>query len=290
MSSAIIGALLSALGFGTANIVIKKALGSLSTAQTLSLSMAAGVFFLTILSLINAQEPDLNRSIIISMALLGLGETALYLTLYKSLAVSDVTVAIAVLSTYPVLSTIYTIVFLDQPSSSLQLVFIVLMVIGGIVVSLDWNEVRKQGLQAKDFERGLGWILLCLLIHALYFPILSDFTAEGIWQIKLLGVKFFAVVFLVIIFALIQGQTIRVSMRKLPYVVLLGFLEIMGWVGLSWASNNSEGLTAVIIAIGSSAPIVTAILAYYFLAERISKIQYLGILIIIAALVGLSLS
>lgn len=291
MEVILLGSLLSALAFGTSNIVIKKALGSTSIKQTLPFAMLSGVVVLAIYSLLRGAEVTLSVEDLPVALILGIGEAILYLALYRAFAVSNVTVASAVISVYPLFTTIFAVLFLGELATAVLFSGVILLIMGIILISVDLTQLRD-GLQTKDLVKGWPWILVTLAAHTIYFPLLGNFTATGVWESKLLAVKLIALVSVAIFFAL-RGNTLSKllpSRRILPFTILLGVLEILGWVGLSFASNNSEGQLAIIIAIGSSGPLVTAILAYFLLKERLKPAQYLGVLVVFAGLVLLGLS
>lgn len=283
-----LGAIIGATGFGTANVVIKKSLASLTIPQTLMMSTLSGVVCLALFALFtNGYEP-LTANLILTAGLLAGGEVLLYLVLYKTFEVSNVTVATAVSGTYPLLATIVTVFLFGEVLPLNKLAFIATLVIGAIGTSIDWNGVFKNGFDKKDLEKGFGWILATTLLHATYFPLLGNFTATGTWQMKLLLIKIFSALLLFIVFQLIKKQSVLPPTKLMPFTSLLGLLEVIGWAGFSWATNSTEGQTAILIAALNSAALVTAILAYFFLDEKLSKFQYVGILMIVASLTGLS--
>lgn len=286
--TSILGAIIGATGFGTANVVIKKSLSSLTIPQTLMMSTLSGVVCLALFALFtNGYEP-LTTSLILTAGLLAGGEVLLYLVLYKTFEVSNVTVATAVSGTYPLLATIVTVFLFGEAIPLNKLAFIATLVIGAIVTSIDWNGVLKNGFDKKDLEKGFGWIVATTLLHAAYFPLLGNFTATGTWQMKLLLIKIVSALLLFIVFQLIKKQSVLPPVKLVPFTSLLGLLEVIGWAGFSWATNSTEGQTAILIAALNSAALVTAILAYFFLDEKLSKFQYVGILMIVASLTGLS--
>lgn len=286
--TSILGAIIGATGFGTANVVIKKSLSSLTIPQTLMMSTLSGVVCLALFALFtNGYEP-LTTSLILTASLLAGGEVLLYLVLYKTFAVSNVTVATAVSGTYPLLATIVTVFLFGEAVPLNKLAFIATLVIGAIVTSIDWNGVLKNGFDKKDLEKGFGWIVATTLLHAAYFPLLGNFTATGTWQMKLLLIKIVSALLLFVVFHLIKKQSVLPPTKLVPFTSLLGLLEVIGWAGFSWATNSTEGQTAILIAALNSAALVTAILAYFFLDEKLSKFQYVGILMIVASLTGLS--
>lgn len=285
----ILGAIVGASGFGAANIVIKKSLSSLSIPQTLMMSTLSGVFFLALFALVSGGLTMLSPMVWLLAALLALGEVTLYLVLYKTFDVSNVTVATAVSGTYPLLSTLFTVLVFSEVLPLNKVAFIALLVVGGIITSLDWNGVFKNGLDKRDLVKGFGWIILTTLIHALYFPLLGNFTAEGSWQMKLLVIKLFSAALLFIIFFVVRKQAILPPRALVPFTSLLGLLEVIGWAGFSWATHSTDGQTAILIAVLNSSALVTAVLAYFFLKEKLSAFQYVGIALIVASLTGLSL-
>lgn len=284
----IIGALISALGFGTANIVIKKSLSNLSIPQTLMMSTLSGAFFLFILTLFRGFGSDLG-TIVTFAAIFAVFEVGLYLTLYKAFEESNLTVASAVITSYPILSTIFTVFFLNQQVAPIKFAFVGLMVVGAIVVSIDWNKVLKDGFNKSDLVKGLPWIIISTLVHAVYFPLLGEFTASGDWEAKLFFIKVFSTIVIFILFFVIKKQSVIPPKNLIPFTSLLGLLEVIGWAGYSWATSTTEGKTAILIAILNSSVVITAILAFFILKERISKFQYIGIVLVFVSLVGLSL-
>jgi len=285
----LVGALVSSLGFGTANIVIKKSLSKLTIPQTLMMSTLSSAVFLIPVVLINKASDDLTQNAILTGILLAIMEISLYLVLYKAFEIANVSVATSMISTYPIFSAIVAILFLSEKLNLIKIGLIVLIVVGAILTSIKWGNVFKDGFDRNDLVRGLPWILLTIIIHAIYFPFLGQFTSSGSWEIRLLIIKMFASILIFSLFFLIQKKKITPPKNKIAFTSLLGLLEVIGWIGFTWTNSVNTGKTAIIIALQSSAALVTAVLAYIFLKERLSKLQYFGILLIIVCVTGLSL-
>lgn len=285
----IIGALIGATGFGTANIVIKKSLSALTIPQTLMTSTLSGVFFLALFAFFTGNLQILSNNLLILSSLLALGEVSLYLALYKTFDVSNVTVATAVMGTYPLLATLFTVLFFSEALSLSKIVFILLLVLGGITTSIDWKGVFLDGFDKKDLVKGSGWIAVTTLLHAIYFPLLGQFTSSGAWETKLLFIKLFSAVIIFVFFQIYKKQSLTIPKDRVMFTSLLGLLEVVGWAGFSWASNGTAGQTAILIAVLNSSALVTAVLAYFFLKEKLTIIQYIGIVVIVVSLTGLSL-
>lgn len=289
MEFALVGALISAIGFGLANIVIKKALSNTSIPQVLISSMASGVVFLLILMAFVGFPQEISAQLILTLFVFAIGEVALYLILYKAFAVADVTVASGIICTYPIISTVITVLFLGETVSLLSASFITLLVIGAILIGLDWDKLKLKKLGKDSFIKGLPWALLSLIVHAIYFPALGNLTASGQWEFKLLGIKAFALIILAITYIVIKKSKFVLTKNKLIAGTILGFLEVLGWIGLSYSSSNSTGMIAIIVALGSSAPLVTAIIARVYLKEKLHFMQYIGIMIVVIGLTLIAL-
>lgn len=286
---ALIGALTSAFGFGTANVVIKKSLANLTIPQTLMMSTLSGAFFMFIFILLTGASETITTDLLVTTFIFALAEVFLYLVLYKTFSVSNVTVATAVSGIYPILATIFTVLVLSETIELENLGIIFFIVVGTILVSIRWEDVLKDGFDSKDLVKGFPWIMLTTVIHAIYFPLLGNFTDEGSWEIKLLLIKIFSAFILFSIFFVYKKQSVIPGKSKILFTSLLGLLEVTGWAGYTWATSNTEGETGIIIATLNSAALVTAVWAYFVLNERLTRIQYLGVIIIVASLTALSL-
>lgn len=77
------------------------------------------------------------------------------------------------------------------------------------------------------------------------------------------------------------------SKKDLPILILIGGADFFGNLLLGVATT--KGLVSLAVVLGSLFPIVTALLAFKFLHERLHKVQYLGVVLAISGVVILSL-
>ncbi|MBM3655440.1 MAG: DMT family transporter [Actinobacteria bacterium] len=66
-----------------------------------------------------------------------------------------------------------------------------------------------------------------------------------------------------------------IPIRQIPLLILIGVADFLANFFLGVATT--KGLVSIAMALGSLFPIVTILLAYKFLHERLAKVQYLGI-------------
>jgi len=101
--------------------------------------------------------------LLVAIGLLGVIEVLLYLTLYKAFAVANVTVATSLLSSYPVLATLITVVFLSQSIVPLKFGAILIIVLGAILVGVDVRSMLNGKLSKYEVVKGLPWVFVCLI-------------------------------------------------------------------------------------------------------------------------------
>ncbi|KXK26998.1 MAG: EamA-like transporter family protein [candidate division WS6 bacterium OLB20] len=281
---ALLGALISSTGFGTANIVIKKSLEDVTIARTLFMSFISGTVVLLMYTILTGSLSGIDTSNLLIPALLACGEIMLYLFLYKAFASSNVTVATALINLYPILTTFVAIFALGAVVPAEDWIFIVMMIFGAGLVGIDWAGVRRDGFDKKDLTKGLAWIVLAIIAHAIYFPALGSYTSSGDLFTKLLLIKSFATVIFFIGSSVLQRVPPVPARGKVLPLSLLGLLEVIGWIGFSWAVGADVTRVGIVTAALNLAAIVTAVEAYFFLKERLRLLQYAGIVVIVIAL------
>jgi drug/metabolite transporter (DMT)-like permease len=78
------------------------------------------------------------------------------------------------------------------------------------------------------------------------------------------------------------------SKKDLPVLIGIGAADFFGNLLLGVATT--KGLVSLAVVMGSLFPIVTAILAFKFLHERLHKVQYLGVALAISGVIIIALS
>lgn len=284
----LIGGVISALGFGSADALIKKALTQTTIPRALTMSTIAGVICLTVLVFASRNYEIITPPLLLVGFGVSICEIVAYLVTYKAFDSSHVSVAKALGSTYPLFITILAVIFLGEPFSSIKLMLVIMIVVGAMVTAIDWDGVKKNGFDKNDLTRGLRWIMLMIITAVIYFPLIGEFTSGGSWQVRLLIVKIFSAIILISMFGLILREKVIPNKKIIPLTSFLGFLEIVGWSGFVWAFSSTTGQVSIIVAALNSSVLITAIISYFLLNEKLSKLQYLGMLIIVSGLTGLA--
>ncbi len=157
----------------------------------------------------------------------------------------------------------------------------------GIVVALtgafcaSGPEVSK-GLSLKPLALALG--------AALGFGVSLTFMARGSITSALMTMVMMRVATLVIsVLLALKLRTIGGFRAKdLPLLAIIGVADFAANLLIGVASTR--GLVSVVMVIGSLFPIMTALLAFQILHERLHRIQYLGIILAVAGIALISAS
>lgn len=98
-----------------------------------------------------------------------------------------------------------------------------------------------------------------------------------------------ATTFLVTITLVIRFRTIgNFTKAEIPVLIFVGVADFSANLLLGVATNF--GLVSLVMVLGSIYPIVTALMAYLFLHERLHKVQYVGIALAVAGVALISAS
>jgi drug/metabolite transporter (DMT)-like permease len=140
----------------------------------------------------------------------------------------------------------------------------------------------SQGLSPKPIFLALG--------AAAGFGTAMTFMAMGSESSALMTmVTMRATTFIVTISLAIRYRTIgNFSKSEIPILVFIGVSDFLANLLLGVATNF--GLVSLVMVLGSIYPIVTALMAFKFLHERLHQIQYVGIVLAVAGVALISAS
>ncbi len=138
----------------------------------------------------------------------------------------------------------------------------------------------SQGLSLKPLFLALG--------AAVGFGTAMTFMAIGSESSALMTmVMMRSVTFIVTIFLAIRYRTVgNFEKSEIPVLIFIGVSDFLANLLLGIATNF--GLVSLVMVLGSIYPIVTALLAFKFLHERLHRVQYVGIVLAVAGVALIS--
>ena len=209
--------------------------------------------------------------------LAGLMGFAGLIAFYAGLATGRMGV-VSPISSLSVLIPLGVAIFGGEKLTTIQIIGICIALLGGFCAS--GPEIRG-GVSAKP--------LIFATIAAFGFGGAITLIAKGSQTSAIMTMTTMrCTTFIVALLLLARFRTFGgFSKKDLPILIIIGAADFFGNLLLGVATT--KGLVSLAVVLGSMFPIVTAMLAFKFLHERLHKVQYLGVALAISGVVILSL-
>ena len=165
----------------------------------------------------------------------------------------------------------------ERPSG-LAIAGAVVALAGAVMASLE--EHRSE---SRERSQAVALAVVAALALGLFVYFLGLGSRQGDALSTLFGARVGSLAFLVVA-AAVSRSTLRIPRASLLAVAAVGVADVSA--NALFALASSHGLLAIVSVLGSLYPIVTVLLAYVVLHERLTRLQRTGVL---AALVGVAL-
>lgn len=286
--------LASALSWGTADLLARFATRKIGTFRTMLYMQLLGfVLLCVVMPWLGGWGPLFAGSELRPWTwgiLAGLLNTFSTLALYRSFEIGKMSVVAPVSASYPVLTLLLSVVTGERLTIA-RLLGIACAVMGVILVARgetqpgDANPLEAD--KSKKKTRGLGYALLSALGFGVMFwllgfrvvPLLGG--APSVWLIRLTSVCATAVVMLM------MRKVMRPPSRNAgPLVLCVSIFDTASYVMNNYGMRLEQ--TSVVSVLASLYGAVTVGLAAIFLTEPVSKLQWIGIVLIFAGIALIS--
>ena len=272
-------ALLSSLMWGTADFLggkLSKKFQPLAvTGASQGIGLFVGVALLTVTS--GWRRPDFSFSgFAISGVIAGITGFIGLISYYAGLATGKMGVVAPITSLSAIIPLIYGISQGDRPSLA-QLVGMAVALLGCFLAS---GPEITSGVSPKPILLGL--------LTAVMFGVALVFMARGSRHGALLTMTSmrFVTVLVSIGLALLFRTFGGFQRQSFPVLAVIGSTDFLANFTLGIATT--KGLVSVAMVLGSLFPVVTTMLAYKFLHERLHRVQYVGALLAVAGVALIS--
>ena len=212
----------------------------------------------------------------------GLALTLAMLLLYWALARGPINVVAPVVATHPALIVIWALLLGARPSL-LQWAGMAAALLGAVTVA--WSaETDKmdhaRGAAARSVLRKT--IAISLATSAAYaaYVVLGQAAVPIYGSLTTLWLGRLVALFALLPFFLVRREVPRLPIRWWPLLLVQGCLDAGGMLFLFLGSRGEDTEIAAVVASGFGA--VTVLLAWQFLKERMSWIQWLGVILVFA--------
>ena len=250
--------------------------------KTFFWSQLAGLVFATLLTVVFAINLNISTSIVILLPVAFILYAAAYLLFFKGFELGNVSIISATMNLWAVFTMLFAFIFLGQRLSSLQFLGVLMIIAGVTLVSLKWSDIKDQNIELLS---GVKETILAALLFGIFWN-LSEIISEQIgWLSTTLFVKI-GIVLVMLLFSLLVNRELSIANTtpKIKMTILFaGVLEAAAVAIVNWGLTIGDAI--LVTPIASALSIVTITMAVIFLNEKITKLQGIGIIIVISGIV-----
>ncbi|NJK80024.1 MAG: DMT family transporter [Chloroflexaceae bacterium] len=277
MTEAIVFGLASAIGWGSSDFFVTRAIRTLGVLQLLLYLEILGVVSIVAILAVQPAIPNNSLDAWALAIVLTLLQTAGVLTLYQAYKVGTLSIAAPVASGYAVVTLVLAIGVTGEQPSALALGGAIATVLGVMLVSVVRGETGSTSLAG----------IPAALAAALFFGVYA-WSVEFI--IPSLGVFWPVLINRLVDVVLIGGlllvrraQFIQPSRAMWRSIALASLLSLVALVSFNIGVSTAD--TAIVTPLSSLASAVTVLMAWAILRDRLSALQWSGVAIIIMGVV-----
>lgn len=208
-----------------------------------------------------------------------------YLAFYAALAIGPISVVSPIVSGYAAVTVLLAVVIIGERLSTLATAAVVVTIGGVMLASADVRGVLSETLA----PRAVGGLLLALVAMALFGGFvfgIAYYQGELGWLAPIVLGRGFTLLFLLGH----AGATRQVSLPErtpalLWTIVFLALVDTGGYVLFNVGAGVAD--TAIVAAASAPYALVPIVMGVLLLAERPSRTQWLGVVLVVAGIVAL---
>ncbi len=292
---ALIAGLGAMLGWGLADFFAKKTIDKLGDVPTLFWALTIGVGPLILLYVSNPMVPeklhDLGYLSVLYFMIIGAWSGLSYVLLYVGFGKGKVSILSPIFASYAAVVAIISATFFGEVIPGGHVVALIVTFAGALIISGDLKRlfqivfsIRRE----REEVRGLKEVLIAVLLYSPWLIALDQFIGGEYWVPFLLGIRMCAAI-TIFVYARVRGISLVVKDTSLwKYLIAIGCADVAAFAFLAWGYSASPHLSIVTM-LSAAFSLPTMVLAIIFLKERITRIQVIGGLVVVAGAMLLAL-
>lgn len=291
MFNTLIGGVGSMFFYGTSDFFAKTVIDKIGNLKSLIYVQLIGVVVYLSYFVFDSKLPAFSAKNIGMLILCGILYTSLYICLYSAFEKGKMGIVSPVGSTYAPMVAVLSYFFLGEAFPDRKIIIVILITIGVLLTSVNFADF-KSGSGTKSLAAGVPQALTSAVLYAFFVPFFSKLMEQDGWAVWAILIRFFPVILVSIYLAFLRKEKLTISLSaKLKLALILSSVtEGLAFFTLSYALNKADTSVSIATAVQSGFPLVTGILAYLFLKERLGLNQYVGSILIIIGVIAFALS
>jgi uncharacterized membrane protein len=268
---------LSALSLGTADFMGRFSTRSMNAAASYGAVLLVGVIAMTIWVAVDGEPLIWSQAGITLAVLHGFAVVVMSLLLYTGLARGPVSVVAPIVASHPAL-VLLVLVALGSRPSAVQWAAMLVVLAGGILIA----RTAEAGAEGETSDRSaLRKTLLIALASCLFYAVLillGQAAVPLIGPIQTTWIGRLSGLVAIVVIGRSIGQSLGIRLAWVPFLAAQGLADMLGYVALTAGSTTAHPEITAVIAAGFS--LVTVLLGWVLLKERIGAVQWLAIAMI----------
>lgn len=290
---AILSGLAGMFGWGFADFFAKKTIDRVGDLVTLAWAHLFGLATLAILVIARAVSGNSSYELPTSpkelgiLAFFGFLQALVYFFAYRAFSKGTLSLLNPIFSSYSGIVVLLSVVVFGEILGGWQLACLALVFSGIIAISLDPEALRIKKLKLSKLA-GMREILTAAIMAALWTVLWGNFVSGKDWLVYA-ALMYFFMSASILFFALFYRQSLKIKDRSLwKFFGLIGLAEVVAYVGVSIGYSFTSH-TSIVAVLSAAFSLPTLVLAYFFLKERITRIHAVGVALVIAGVVLISI-
>lgn len=283
--SAVAYGLIAMFGIGTLNVLIKILTKKNDDFKIGFLIQVLG-FLIVLLLFPFLPKASLENIQILLLLVAGVFGSLAFIFINKSFSKGPASINSPLISTWSVITSLFGFLLLGEEVFLLKILGIVLVVVGIFVTSIDFATIRKNknllvvpGALEALIAAGLLSISMFILAYLTTFE--NWFTVNFVYR------TFVLITYLIL--AIKRDTKLVSNFRSIPRLILAaGALDVISMMAINL--GYSKGEPSIISVLTSANTIVTVSFAFFFLKEKITIKQLIGIIIVISGILILAIT
>ena len=274
--------ILSMLGFGLSNAISQKLIRKVGEINAMVYqALVTGFILFPLFFIYPANFSFSLYHIGIALIIALIGVIPLF-TFYKALRMGKVGVVVPVANSASLFTVIFSVIFLGETLTTMQLSSIAMIILGIILISVKISDFKSANNIAAGVPYALATSLLWGVFFFLYkFPVsvLGPIFSAAIIQLGIFG-------FTTIYELKAKKLIFKIDNEALKNIIITGIGLSVGMAAS--ASGIALSNVSIVVPLVFSAVLVSTIYASIFYKEKLEKLQYVALLMIVGGIVLLS--
>ncbi len=286
LTIAIIAGLGGMFGWGLADFFAKKTIDTVGDIVSLVWAHVFGTLALLVIigfqmifvDTYNFTLP--SRNDLFLLIFFGILQGLVYIYVYKGFGKGKVSVLSPIFASFSGFVTVYSIIFLGELVDISILITLVGIFLGVIFLSIDTNISKISELNFVHTP-GAKDVVIATILAAFWTITWDKFIGGEDWVIFAFFMYLFMTIALLIYSKLSKVDLSFGGNSKIwKFLVFIGIAEVIAYLAISYGYSSTK-FTSVVALLSGAFSLPVIILARIFLAEKISKIQVMGIVLVI---------